>query len=71
MLIAPTCDNAASCVSANNAEITPGCNDALEPSNKDDPPILKDVYVSRCIWRCGVVVITWRRGYHCCTTSFN
>ena len=49
MLIAPTCDNAASCVSANNAEITPGCNDALEPSSKDDPPILKDVYVSRCI----------------------
>ena len=39
-------DNAASFVSANNTETTPGCNDALEPPNKDDPPILNDVYVS-------------------------
>ena len=39
-------NNAASFISAKNAETTLGCNDALEPSNKDDPPILKDVYVS-------------------------
>ena len=38
--------NAASFVSDNNAETTPGCNDALEPPNRDDLPKLNDGYVS-------------------------
>ena len=39
-------DNTASFVSADNAETTPGCNDALELPNKDDPSILNDAYAS-------------------------
>ena len=39
-------DNAASFVSADNAETTPGCNDALELPNKDGPAILNNVHAS-------------------------
>ena len=37
-------DIAASFVSANNADTTPGYNDTLELSNKDGPPILNNVH---------------------------
>ena len=43
----------ASFVSANNAETTPGCNDALELPNKDGPSIVNNVNSE-----CGISLIT-------------
>ena len=38
-------DNAASLIPTDIAETTPGCNDALELPNKDDPSIITDTKV--------------------------
>ena len=43
----PNRDNAALCISANNAETTQDCNDALGPPNRKVIPKLNDESVSR------------------------